>query len=89
MLDWDFLHRDVLEKCFSDFGGAGKDEFAFGPLRQERRSEDVPLVSIVIMLQDPVHCLRNIFHYQIQKEFVSTCCRKETVLQADHVWVIH
>ena len=27
VLDWDFLHRDVLEKCFSDFGGAGKDEF--------------------------------------------------------------
>ena len=27
----------LLEKCFSDFGWANKDEFALGPLCQERR----------------------------------------------------
>lgn len=26
----------LLEKCFSDFGWANEDEFALGPLRQER-----------------------------------------------------
>lgn len=48
-----------------------------------------PLVSIAIMLQDLVHSLRNIFHYQIQKKFISACCGKEAVLQGDHIWVIH
>lgn len=52
-------------------------------------NERHPLVCIAVMLQNPVHGLRDIFHYQIQKKLIFTCSRKETMFQGNHIWVIH
>jgi len=47
------------------------------------------LISIAIVFQDSIHGLWNIFHHQIKKKFICTCSGKETMLQSDHIWVIH
>lgn len=47
------------------------------------------LISITVVLYDPIHGFWNIFHHQIQKKFICTCSWKETMLQRDNIWMIH
>lgn len=48
-----------------------------------------PLVHIAVMLQDPIKCFWDILHDQVEEKLIFACGWKETVLQRNHIRMIH
>jgi hypothetical protein len=48
-----------------------------------------PLVGVAVVLKHTVQRLRDVLHHNVQEQLVPGCGRKEAVLQADDVGVLH